>query len=392
MRVMLATDWPAAEGGVETYVELALNGLRARGHEVRLLTGDAGRGRDIADVTARAPRRAVERAALQVVNPFAATAARRLVASFRPDVAQVSMFEMCLSPSVVRALGEVPYALNVAYYKPICPTGLKLLPAGELCRVRAGRPCRANGCVPFGDGLRELLRYARIRAVVDAAPAVMTCSAWMGRVLAAEGVEARTFPWPVAASGLAPVRSPARTPLVAYVGRLAREKGVDDLLRAASLAVSRGSDLRVLVIGDGPERTNLERIAAALGLGDRVEWLGRVPQSQVERLTAAAWAVVAPSRWAEPLGVAVIEAIVRGIPAVATAAGGHLETVQDGKTGLLYPIGDVEALTERLQRVADGGAFPGGSIDSDCALELARRHALDSHLDRLESLFEEIAG
>ena len=389
---MLATDWPAAEGGVETYLELALNGLRARGHEVRLLTGDAGRGRDVADVTARAPRHVVERAALQVVNPFAARAARGLVNSFRPEVAQVSMFEMCLSPSVVRALGDVPYVLNVAYYKPICPTGLKLLPTGELCRVRAGRPCHANGCVPFGDVLRERVRYARIRAVVHAAPAVMTCSAWMAGVLAEEGIEARTFPWPVDIPGSTPVRTPDATPMVAYVGRLAREKGVDDLLRGAALAVARGSDLRVRVIGDGPERRDLEHAAVALGLRNRVEWLGHVTRRDVGRLIVGAWAVVAPSRWAEPLGIAVIEAIVRGIPVVATAAGGHLETVEDGTTGLLYPTGDVEALAERLRQVADREAFPGGMIDPKRATELASRHALDVHLERLEALFEEVAA
>lgn len=392
MRVLLVTDWPAAEGGVETYVEQVAAGLRGRGHAVWVLASDAGRGRDVADVVVRAPRRAVDRAVLQVASPFALAAARRAVAAFRPDAALVTMFEMCLSPSVVIGLGAVPYLLNVAYYKPICPTGLKLLPDGRICDVRAGRACRASGCVPLGDGAREWLRYRRIRAVLERAAAVVTCSEWMRGVLAQDGVVAASSPWPVRPAGGAFRRRPAPEPVVAVAGRLAREKGVDDLLRAVARIAAQGHPLRACVLGDGPERARLEALARELGIAGRVDWRGHVAPDELDAALAAAWALVAPSRWAEPLGLGVIEAIVRGVPVVASAHGGHRETVEEGVTGLLYRNGDVAALAACLARVVDGSAFPGARLPVGATARLADRHALDRHLDWLEEGLRRAAG
>lgn len=392
MRVLLVTDWPAAEGGVETYVEQVATGLRGRGHAVWVLTSDAGRGRDVADVVARAPRRAVDRAVLQVANPFARAAARRAVAAFRPDAALVTMFEMCLSPSVVTGLGAVPYVLNIAYYKPICPTGLKLLPDGQICDVRAGRVCRGSGCVPLGDGAREWLRYRRIGAVAGRAAAVVTCSAWMSGVLAENGVAALSSPWPVRPGCTASERRPAPEPIVAVVGRLAREKGVDDLLQAVARIATQGLPLRVCVLGDGPERAGLEALARDLGIAERVEWRGHVGPDELDVALSTAWALVAPSRWAEPLGLGVIEAIVRGLPVVATALGGHRETVEEGVTGLFYRNGDADALAACLARIVDGSAFPGARLPVDATARLADRHALGRHLDWLEGTLRQVAG
>lgn len=392
MRVLLVTDWPAAEGGVETYLDQVAAGLRGRGHAVCLLASDAGRGRDVADVVARAPRHVLDRAVLQVANPFARAAAGRAVAEFRPDVALVTMFEMCLSPSVVTGLRTVPYVVNVAYYKPICPTGLKLLPDGRACTHGAGRVCRRTGCVPLGDGAREWLRYRRIGGVVGRAAAVVTCSAWMRDVLAASGIDAAWSPWPVQPGGARSARRPAPEPVVAVVGRLAAEKGVGDLLRAVAILSTRGRTVRVVVLGDGPERDRLQALSRDLGVAGQVAWRGHVERATLDEELSGAWALVAPARWAEPLGLGVIEAIVRGLPVVASALGGHRETVEDGVTGLLYPNGDVDALAGCLERVADGSAFRDARVPGEAAARLARRHSPGAHLRWLEGVLGDAAG
>jgi glycogen(starch) synthase len=120
-------------------------------------------------------------------------------------------------------------------------------------------------------------------------------------------------------------------PEVLYVGRLAREKGVLELVEAA-----RG--LRLVVVGDGPLR---RRVPAARGV---------VPRPELERLYGRAAVVACPSR-REGFGVACLEAMAYGRPVVASAVGGLLDLVVDGETGLLVPPRDPAALRGALERL-----------------------------------------
>src|SRR5690606_20495241 len=97
---------------------------------------------------------------------------------------------------------------------------------------------------------------------------------------------------------------------------------------------------RLRVVGEGPERPALEALARSLGLDGAVSFRGWVSPADVEHELADAWAQVVPSLWAEPLGLIALEAIVRGVPVIASAAGGLGEIVEHGRSGLLFPNGD----------------------------------------------------
>lgn len=133
----------------------------------------------------------------------------------------------------------------------------------------------------------------------------------------------------------------------------------------------------------------LAGLAVALGLND-VSFIEWQPVDRIEPLLADAWALVAPSRWAEPLGLTAIEAIVRGVPVVATAIGGLSETVEPGVTGLLFPNGDAEALAACLRDIIANPVW--SSLSPDAVERLARRHDPDRHIEDMRALFAEIAG
>ncbi len=391
MRVLLVTDWPVEGGGLEKYVTLLARGLREAGDEVRLLTSSVGGGPAVADYVAFGSRRPALQTVLQIANPAAARAVRRAVAELRPDVVHVSMFEMHLSPSVLAALDGVPTVLNVAYYKPICPNGLKLLPDGSRCTAEQGAICWRGGCLSLAHWLRDRPRYARIRTGVGRASAVVACSRWLSHELAANGIEARWSPWPTDPPGAAFRRERAATPLFVFAGRLTREKGVDLLLHALARVRERVPDARLRIVGDGPLRPALERLTTELGMRDAVELTGWLPLGRIDDQLADAWALVAPSLWAEPLGLTAVEAVVRGIPAVVSATGGLAETVADGVSGLLFPNGDVGALADRLVAVASRRAFPEGLAD-DVVAHARARHDLARHVAWMRDLFAEVAA
>lgn len=126
--------------------------------------------------------------------------------------------------------------------------------------------------------------------------------------------------------------------------RLDPQKGLDVLVRAA-----RSVDgARFAIAGEGPERARLEREVEALGLGERVRFLGR--RQDVPALLASADAFVLPSRF-EGTPLALLEAMATGKPVVASAIPGTDELVADGDTGLLVRAGDPDALADGLRRI-----------------------------------------
>jgi glycosyltransferase involved in cell wall biosynthesis len=107
-------------------------------------------------------------------------------------------------------------------------------------------------------------------------------------------------------------------------------------------------DLRLTLVGDGPERAGLE--ARAQGLGGHVDFVGYKSQTEVAALLREATALVLPS-FAEGLPVVLMEALAAGVPVVATRIAGVAELVEDGVSGRLVPPGDVVALRAALAEV-----------------------------------------
>jgi glycosyltransferase involved in cell wall biosynthesis len=142
--------------------------------------------------------------------------------------------------------------------------------------------------------------------------------------------------------------TPAGAPLALALGRLHESKAFDVLLTAVALV----PELHLWLAGSGDLAAALERRAQALGIADRVRFLGW--REDVAALLAAADMVVVPSRH-EPLGNVVIEAWAAGRPVIAAASVGPGALITDGENGLLVPVDDPSALAAALARAAADG-------------------------------------
>jgi len=133
------------------------------------------------------------------------------------------------------------------------------------------------------------------------------------------------------------------------VGSLSKRKGFDYLVRAAQLLVARGVDVDVEMIGDGEERTNLEALAAELGIGNRVEFRGYLPFAGVREAMNRATILVHPSDGlGDGLPNVVREAMALGAPVVASEVAGIPDALRDG-CGVLVPPKDAAALAHALE-------------------------------------------
>ncbi len=142
-----------------------------------------------------------------------------------------------------------------------------------------------------------------------------------------------------------PPQSPGKRLL--FVGRLASVKGVPVLFEALTKLLPKHPDLSLTLIGDGPERAALEQASHNQKLTAVNSFLGYQSQDEVATALRAHDIFVLPS-FAEGVPVVLMEAMAAGLPVVATAVGGVGELVEHGKSGLLVPPGDAEALSKAL--------------------------------------------
>ncbi len=158
--------------------------------------------------------------------------------------------------------------------------------------------------------------------------------------LGAEYLQRPVEPWPDESRG---------GPTLVCVGRLCEQKAPVLLCEAFALVVGRGLSGRLVLVGDGPMRGEVEALIARRGLGDRISLVGWASGEEVRRRLAGARAMVLPS-FAEGLPVAIMEALAMGRPVVSTFVAGIPELV-DASCGWLVPAGDVEALAEAMAEV-----------------------------------------
>jgi glycosyltransferase involved in cell wall biosynthesis len=178
--------------------------------------------------------------------------------------------------------------------------------------------------------------------------------------------------------------------LVLHVGRLVEKKGTKVLLEA----MTRLPAVRLVVIGDGPERASLERQAA--GLGERVRFLGALGQEAVAEWMSRAALLAAPSVTArdgdaEGLPTVIVEAAAASLPTVATRHSGIPEAVLDGQTGILVAERDAEALAARIGHLLDSSELRGRM--GAAARRLAEvKFDLRRQTVRLEDLYDRLGA
>ncbi|MEI6916617.1 MAG: glycosyltransferase [Armatimonadota bacterium] len=144
--------------------------------------------------------------------------------------------------------------------------------------------------------------------------------------------------------------------VVGYVGRLVEEKGLSDLVEAVAVC---GDDVRLVMVGAGPYRDDLQKQATDLGCGARVTLLDARPLTELPRLMNAFDALALPSRttatWKEQYGRVIIEAQACGTPVIGSDSGAIPEVV--GVGGLVFPEKDSAALADVIRRLRDNPEF-----------------------------------
>lgn len=362
MRVLVVSGiWPPDIGGPASHAPELVHFLRAHGHDVEVVTTA-----DAPPVPEQYPVHWVRRSLPPGIRHLAAAA---LVARRARHADVVYATSMTRRAAIGAALAGRPLVLK--------------LTADEVYE-RERRSGRFAGDLDafqrHPGGLRVLLLRATRDRAVRRAVHVFTPSAYLRELAVRWGVPAERVsvsPNPAPAVPELPARDHLRRglhmegPTLGFAGRLTAAKALDVALRA----LQRVPDVSLVVVGDGPDRAALERLASELGLDTRVRFLGSRSRDDVLRVLAASDAALLSSRW-ENFPHLVVEALAVGTPVIATAVGGVPEVVRDGENGLLVPAGDPDALAVAIRRLVDDDELRGrlakGAAPSVSALAPAR--------------------
>jgi len=401
MRILYCNKYSYPFSGTEVYLFEVMELMRSHGHEVALFSMADPRGAPspydrhlvppIDFKQDSGPWQKLRRAGHLIYSPEARRRIRAMIRDFRPDVAHVRNIYHHLSPSILWELKahNIPVVCHLNDFKLLCPS-YNLLSQGEVCEAcKGGTFWHALGsrCYPGMGARMTLVTEAYVHRwlgtygrCVDLflAPSQFVRDKFVEHGW--DGTKFEVLPHFQPAHGIGV--QPAKDAPILYFGRLSVEKGVDDLLRA----VARLPKARLIIAGDGPQRTELQSLAASLGLLN-VEFAGHLGPEQRDSLIARSRFTVLPSHAYETLGKTILESYAEGRAVVASDLGSRRELVREGETGLLYRAGDPHALSDAIAALSSRPEL--AQSMGLAGWELVRQHHTpEAHYQRLMSLYE----
>jgi glycosyltransferase involved in cell wall biosynthesis len=278
------------------------------------------------------------------------------------------------------------YRFDLIHCHDVYPTGY----LAGLCKSRLGIPLAITS---HGGDVREnnpRLERGRIpqrmRMALQAADVLVSIAPFTEKNFRRMYPEARRIVTIPNGIDLAPYQTRAARPggldaqiregqYVLYLGRLARRKGVDVLLRAMT-QVPGGNVVQLVIAGTGDDQAVLEASADSLGVGDRVRFVGRVEGNDKIYLLQNAIATVMPSRVWEAFPLVVLETFAAGRAIIGTRVPGIADLVEEEKTGFIFKDEDAEGLAQILRKTF---AQPDQLIPMGAAArQVARRYSWES--------------
>ena len=353
MNILLVHNYygSAAPSGENQVFCAELKLLRMHGHEVEIFI------RHSDEIRAQPAWGAVRGAIATAWNPLMYLAIRRAVERFRPDVVHVHNTFPLISPSIYSAIGRrAARVLTLHNYRLFCPAAIPLRD-GRVCTecldTRSSLPSLRHGCYRHSRLATLPLAFSvalhrKLSTWTQQVDAFIALSDFQRQLMVRSGLPAaRVHVKPNFYPGQPQPASWAdRQDFVVFAGRLTAEKGVETLIRAWTRWGESAPELRIL--GDGPLRTSLERLATTVPSA-RIRFFGQVSAQEAEQHIAGGKLLVLPSEWFEGFPMVIREAFAYGTPAAVSDLGPLPTIVQPGVSGVVFAPGDPDALLRAVR-------------------------------------------
>lgn len=342
MKVLLVHDTLTDFGGGERMVINLKKLLKERGHAVELIHLQEEK----------------------ITYPFLRTIFRIsvyrqtkiIIERFKPDIVHVHGCFSRLSPAPIIAarIMKIPVIMSVHTFKIICD---KIIP----CEYNFGKRCLFSKCYPIKKNLFEQIYYilkwfrtAYHRFLLKKCVYLFIAPSML--LTAKLKLSLRTnkvffIPNFVDLGMNNEIKINNNYKQFLFVGRLSKEKGVDILLLAVKILKHKYEDIKVKIIGDGPEKNTLMKIAKDLDLEKNINFLGKIPNSKLFPFYRESICLLFPSICEENCPITILEAMKIGTPVIGSNIGGIPELVRENKTGFLFEPRNYQDLAHKILKI-----------------------------------------
>lgn len=423
MRILLVNKFHYRKGGAETYYLTVGYELERMGHEVAYFSmrhpDNLPCEWDKYFVTQREynnvknPLKAARDGMALIYSPEAKRNFQALCEEFRPDVVHLNNVHRQITLSILDAPylreNKVPVFYTAHDYVTVCPGYLMLDGDGRVCDacLEDGRyrHCIERRCVKgsraksvlaameasFNRAHKSNRRIDRVIAPSRFMRAKLIEGGWPeGKVVFLQNFADDAILDRAANAGAD--ATDRENPYLLFFGRLSAEKGVDTLLRAFDASLPNlPQDMRLVVVGDGPDAADFKALASSLGCASRIEFAGYQTGGALQAYVERASLAIASSRWRENMPYSIVEAFAAGTPVIGTNIGGIPELVDEGKTGFICEPGGVQSMADAISRGAnaflDRSAY--SRLQSNCRSYVMENCSREKFMSDLVNLYKE---
>lgn len=386
MNILFINDYYDKAGGAEKHVLSLMEGLKERGHRAAFFAlGDKDERKGDIYVRERrlSPRRAIfDRSTFKYLQS--------IIKDFKPDILHLHntiFFSLFFHLNLDKL--NIPIVKTMHDFRALCPSGWLLLPDYKICNTFQGRACVKNKCLKYYHikGVELLINILRSNIEKKKIDLFISPSTPLKEALLRGGFKNVHYLPNFISHDLAHHETFAgkdEEKIILYVGRLGREKGVHNLITAAKEIFKSHPETKLVIVGTGREKENLEKESKELNIDENVIFKGYT--DDIKELYIKSYLVAIPSIWMENCPLVALEAMASGKAIVASRIGGLTDIVENEKTGLLVTPNNTKELADAIIRLLEN---PSLTLQmGQAARERSAQYNFDIYLSKLIELYE----
>lgn len=323
-------------------------------------------------------------------------AIEKIIKGTNPDIVYILHFVNKLSPSIIKGAKKMkkPVVLRLSDYFLLCPK-FDFLKKGRVCEEcleKGYRSCIKNKCVKnstFASIVRVFsMKVHKFIRIYDCVDAMITPSKYLKNKLEKNGFSKnRIYNIPTFCNEKN-VKNSKIGNYGLYFGRISEEKGVETIIKAYK-KLDNSHKLKIMGDDSTEEAKKLKKYVLENKI-ENVEFLGFKKGEELEQIIRDSRFVLVPSIWYENLPNTILEAFSYGKPVIATNIGSLTETIENGKNGFLFEIGNIEQIIEEILKLDNEELVRTiGKNNIECINNI---YSKDKHYEKLIEVFEQVKG
>lgn len=376
----MVNDYKEKVGGAEIYLWNLKEALEANGHYVKIY-GSAVQ-KEAYFLTHK--NQTIKRYLMRIFNPKTFFEIRDLVAEFKPDIIHMHNILNEITPTVLLATKNIPVVMTVHDNMLVNAVSILSDRSGKECKKRTCGGCR--NCVGWKGAIYEFVKRKILRQLLKRVKLYITPSKYMNELIQEAGFK----PVIIIPNGIKLFEYSKITNFntLLYVGRLAKEKGVEYLLRAMPEIIKSFPDVKLNLVGDGPDKEYFKDLAEELKIMKNVNFVGNIDRENIKKYYKDATIATVPSIYPDNFPTVCIEAMSVGRPIIGNSVGGIPELIDHGKTGYVLTDYSFRELSDKIikllkskKQILEMSVY---------ANQKSYMYSLGNHAERIENLYRKI--